>query len=105
MIQNTTIEAARQNNVKKLMFLGSSCIYPKLAPQPLHENSLLTGPLEQTNEWYAIAKIAGLKLWEAYRQLSGDDFISAIPTNLYGPFDNFDPEAGHALPGMISKFH
>src|SRR5882724_4072431 len=104
-IQNNVIEAAHKSGVRKLLFLGSSCIYPKLADQPISENSLLTGPLEPTNEWYAIAKIAGLKLCDAYRQQFGDDFISAMPTNLYGPWDNFDPETGHALPGMIYKFH
>jgi GDP-L-fucose synthase len=104
-IQNNILEAAHDIGVQKLLFLGSSCIYPKLAPQPIREDSLLTGPLEPTNEWYAIAKIAGLKLAAAYRQQHGDDFISAMPTNLYGPGDNFDPETSHALPGMIYKFH
>ena len=104
-IQNNVIEAAHDSGVRKLLFLGSSCIYPKLAPQPISEDSLLTGPLEPTNEWYAIAKIAGLKLCDAYREQFGDDFISAMPTNLYGPWDNFDPETSHALPGMIYKFH
>jgi GDP-L-fucose synthase len=104
-IQNNVIEAAHAARVHKLLFLGSSCIYPKLAPQPIREDSLLTGPLEPTNEWYALAKIAGLKLCDAYRQQFGDDFISAMPTNLYGPWDNFDPETSHALPGMIYKFH
>jgi GDP-L-fucose synthase len=104
-IQNNVIEAAHQSGVRKLLFLGSSCIYPKFASQPIQENSLLTGALEPTNEWYAIAKIAGLKLCDAYRQQFGDDFISAMPTNLYGPWDNFDPETSHALPGMIYKFH
>jgi GDP-L-fucose synthase len=104
-IQNNVIEAAHETGVRKLLFLGSSCIYPKLAPQPISEDSLLTGPLEPTNEWYAIAKIAGLKLCDAYREQFGDDFISAMPTNLYGPWDNFDPETSHALPGMIYKFH
>jgi GDP-L-fucose synthase len=104
-IQNNVIEAAHGSGVGKLLFLGSSCIYPKLAPQPINEDSLLTGPLEPTNEWYAIAKIAGLKLCDAYREQFGDDFISAMPTNLYGPWDNFDPETSHALPGMIYKFH
>ena len=104
-IQNNVIEAAHDFGVKKLLFLGSSCIYPKHAPQPIKEDSLLTGPLEPTNEWYAIAKIAGLKLCQAYRKEFGDDFISAMPTNLYGPGDNFDPETGHALPSMIYKFH
>ena len=104
-IQNNVVEAAHKSGVRKLLFLGSSCIYPKFAPQPISEDSLLTGPLEPTNEWYAIAKIAGLKLCDAYRQQFGDDFISAMPTNLYGPWDNFDPETSHALPGMIYKFH
>jgi GDP-L-fucose synthase len=104
-IQNNVIEAAHDSEVRKLLFLGSSCIYPKLAPQPIKEDSLLTGPLEPTNEWYALAKIAGLKLCDAYRQQFQDDFISAMPTNLYGPWDNFDPETSHALPGMIYKFH
>jgi GDP-L-fucose synthase len=104
-IQNNVLEAAHDSGVEKLLFLGSSCIYPKLAPQPINEDSLLTGPLEPTNEWYAIAKIAGLKLAAAYRAQFGDDFISAMPTNLYGPGDNFDPETSHALPGMIYKFH
>jgi GDP-L-fucose synthase len=88
-----------------LLFLGSSCVYPKFAAQPINEDSLLTGPLEPTNEWYALAKIAGLKLVATYREQFGDDFISAMPTNLYGPGDNFDPETSHALPGMICKFH
>jgi GDP-L-fucose synthase len=104
-IQNNVIEASHKTGVQKLLFLGSSCIYPKLAPQPIREDSLLTGPLEPTNEWYALAKIAGLKLCDAYREQFGDDFISAMPTNLYGPWDNFDPETSHALPGMIYKFH
>lgn len=104
-IQNNVIEAAHDSGVRKLLFLGSSCIYPKFAPQPISESSLLTGPLEATNESYAIAKIAGLKLCDAYRQQFCDDFISAMPTNLYGPWDNFDPETGHALPAMIYKFH
>jgi GDP-L-fucose synthase len=104
-IQNTVLEAAHAVGVQKLLFLGSSCIYPKLASQPIKEESLLTGPLEPSNEWYAIAKIAGLKLAAAYRKQFGDDFISAMPTNLYGPGDNFDPETSHALPGMIYKFH
>jgi GDP-L-fucose synthase len=104
-IQNNVIEAAHAARVRKLLFLGSSCVYPKLAPQPIREDSLLTGPLEPTNEWYAIAKIAGLKLCDAYRQQFQDDFISVMPTNLYGPWDNFDPETSHALPGMIYKFH
>jgi GDP-L-fucose synthase len=104
-IQNNVIESAHAAGVGKLLFLGSSCIYPKLAPQPIKEDSLLTGPLEPTNEPYAIAKIAGVKLCDAYRRQFGDNFISAMPTNLYGPWDNFDPETSHALPGMIYKFH
>jgi GDP-L-fucose synthase len=104
-IQNNVLEAAHAAGVQKLLFLGSSCIYPKLAPQPIREDSLLTGALEPTNEWYAIAKIAGLKLAQAHREQFEDDFISAMPTNLYGPGDNFDPETSHALPGMIYKFH
>lgn len=104
-IQNNVIESAHAAGVHKLLFLGSSCIYPKLATQPIKEDSLLTGPLEPTNEPYAIAKIAGVKLCDAYRRQFGDDFISAMPTNLYGPWDNFDPETSHALPGMVSKFH
>ena len=89
----------------KLLFLGSSCIYPKFAPQPIREDSLLTGLLEPTNEPYAIAKIAGIKLCESYRRQYGDDFISAMPTNMYGPFDNFDLQSSHVLPAMIHKFH
>jgi GDP-L-fucose synthase len=104
-IQNSVIEGAHAAGVRKLLFLGSSCVYPKFAVQPINEDSLLTGPLEPTNEWYALAKIAGLKLVAAYREQFGDDFISAMPTNLYGPGDNFDPETSHALPGMICKFH
>ena len=104
-IQNNVIESAHSVGVRKLLFLGSSCIYPKFAPQPIQEDSLLTGPLEPTNEAYAIAKIAGVKLCDAYRRQFHDDFISAMPTNLYGPWDNFDPETSHALPGMIYKFH
>ena len=90
MIEANVIEAAHRAGVEKLLFLGSSCIYPKLAPQPIPEDALLTGPLEPTNEWYAIAKIAGIKLCQAYRRQYGRDFISAMPTNLYGPGDNFD---------------
>ncbi|MEM9267461.1 MAG: GDP-L-fucose synthase, partial [Pseudomonadota bacterium] len=90
---------------EKLLFLGSSCIYPKLAPQPIREEHLLTGPLEPTNEWYAIAKIAGIKMCQAYRRQYGCDFISAQPTNLYGPGDNYDLETSHVLPALISKFH
>ena len=105
MIQNNTIDAAYRNGVKKLMFLGSSCIYPKLAPQPLKEDYLLTGPLEETNEPYAIAKIAGIKLCDAYRSQYGCNFISVMPTNLYGPNDNYDLNNSHVLPALIRKFH
>ena len=104
-IQNNIIHASYLNKVKKLMFLGSSCIYPKLAPQPLKEEYLLTGLLEQTNEPYAIAKIAGIKMCEAYRSQYGCDFISVMPTNLYGPNDNYDLQNSHVLPAMIRKFH
>lgn len=104
-IQTNVIHAAWKSGVKKLCFLGSSCIYPKLAPQPLREESLLTGPLEPTNEWYAIAKIAGIKMCEAYRRQYGFNAISVMPTNLYGPGDNFDPESSHVLPAMIGRFH
>ncbi|KQS25311.1 GDP-L-fucose synthase [Dyadobacter sp. Leaf189] len=105
LIQNNVIDSAYRNDVKKLMFLGSSCIYPKLAPQPLREDSLLTGLLEPTNEPYAIAKIAGIKMCEAYRAQYGSNFISAMPTNLYGPNDNYDLNNSHVLPAMIRKFH
>ncbi len=105
MIEANIIDAARTYNVKKLMFLGSSCIYPKMAPQPLTENALLTGPLEPTNEPYAIAKIAGIKLCDAYRHQYGCDFISVMPTNLYGPNDNYNLETSHVLPALIRKFH
>ena len=104
-IQNHLIHGAWQAGVKKLLFLGSSCIYPKLAPQPLKEESLLTGPLEPTNEWYAVAKIAGIKLCQAYRRQYGCDFISAMPTNMYGPNDNYDLNHSHVLPALIRKFH
>lgn len=104
-IQLNVIEAARQYKVKKLMFLGSSCIYPKLAPQPLKEEYLLTGLLEPTNEPYAIAKIAGIKMCEAYRDQYGCNFISVMPTNLYGPNDNFDLKNSHVLPALIRKFY
>jgi len=103
-IQNNVIEAAYKNKVKKLMFLGSSCIYPKHAPQPLKESYLLTGELEPTNEPYAIAKIAGIKLCESYNIQYGTDFISVMPTNLYGPNDNFDLQNSHVLPALIRKF-
>jgi GDP-L-fucose synthase len=105
LIEANLIHAAHRNGVKKLVFLGSSCIYPKLAPQPISEGALLTGPLEPTNEWYAIAKIAGIKLCEAYRRQYGRDFVAAMPTNLYGPGDNFDLETSHVLPALIRKFH
>lgn len=104
-IQNNLIAAALQTEVPKFIFLGSSCIYPKLAPQPLKEEYLLTGPLEPTNEWYAIAKIAGVKACEAIRKEFGKDYVSLMPTNLYGPFDNFDLQSSHVLPAMIRKFH
>jgi GDP-L-fucose synthase len=104
-IQTNVIDAAWRAGVTKLCFLGSSCIYPKLAPQPLREESLLTGPLEPTNEWYAIAKIAGIKMCQAYRRQYGFDAISVMPTNLYGPGDNFDLQSSHVLPAMIRRFH
>ena len=104
-IQNNIIHNAHLNKTKKLMFLGSSCIYPKLAPQPIREDSLLTGPLEETNIAYAAAKIAGVIMCQSYRKQYGDNFISVMPTNLYGPNDNFDPEKSHVIPGMIGKFH
>jgi GDP-L-fucose synthase len=104
-IQNNVIHGAWKAGVKKLLFLGSSCIYPKLAPQPLREDYLLTGPLEPTNEWYAVAKIAGIKMCQAYRRQYGADFISAMPTNLYGPNDNYDLKTSHVLPALIRKFH
>lgn len=105
MIEANVIHAAWQAKVRKLVFLGSTCIYPKLAPQPIKEDSLLTGPLEPTNEWYAIAKIAGLKMCQAYRKQHGADFISVQPTNLYGPGDNYDLKASHVLPALIRKAH
>lgn len=105
MIELNVIHAAKLSAVKKLMFLGSSCIYPKLAPQPLKEDYLLTGPLEPTNEPYAIAKIAGIKMCEAYRDQYGCDFISVMPTNLYGPNDNYDLNNSHVLPALLRKFH
>ena len=103
VVQNNVIEAAFRNEVRKLLFLGSSCIYPKLAPQPIQEDALLTGPLEPTNEWYAVAKIAGLKLCQAYRRQYGVDYISAMPTNLYGPGDNFDLNSSHVIPALMRK--
>lgn len=105
MIQNNVIHSAYKTGVKKLLFLGSTCIYPKMAPQPLKEEYLLSGYLEETNEPYAIAKIAGIKLCENYRRQYGADFISAMPTNLYGPNDNYDLENSHVLPALIRKFH
>ncbi len=105
VIQTNVIHAASQSGVDKLLFLGSSCIYPKLAEQPMSEDSLLTGPLEPTNECYAIAKIAGIKMCQAYRKQYGFDAISVMPTNLYGPGDNFDLENSHVLPALIRKFH
>lgn len=105
LIQNNVIDSAYRSEATKLMFLGSSCIYPKLAPQPLREESLLTGLLEPTNEPYAIAKIAGIKMCEAYRAQYGCNFISVMPTNLYGPNDNYDLNNSHVLPAMIRKFH
>ena len=104
-VQNNLIDAALQYNVEKFIFLGSSCIYPKLAPQPLKEKYLLTDSLEPTNEWYAIAKISGVKACEAIRKQFGKDFVSLMPTNLYGYFDNFDLKTSHVLPAMIRKFH
>ena len=104
-IQNHLIHAAWRTGVRKLLFLGSSCIYPKLAPQPLKEEYLLTSTLEPTNQWYAVAKIAGLKMCEAYRRQYGCDFISAMPTNMYGPNDNYDLQSSHVLPALIRKFH
>jgi GDP-L-fucose synthase len=105
MIEANIIRAAHDIGVEKLLFLGSSCIYPKMAPQPMPEEALLTGALEPTNEWYAIAKIAGIKLCQAYRKQYGADFISAMPTNLYGPFDNFDLQSSHVIPALMRKCH
>jgi GDP-L-fucose synthase len=104
-IQNNIIHAAWKHGAAKLLFLGSSCIYPKLAPQPMREEYLLTGPLEPTNQWYAIAKIAGIKMAQAYRQQYGFHAISVMPTNLYGPGDNFDLQNSHVLPALVRKFH
>ncbi len=104
-VQNNVIHTAYRSGVKKLFFLGSSCIYPKHAPQPMKEESLLTGPLEPTNQWYAIAKIAGIMMCQAYRRQYGCDFISAMPTNLYGPNDHYDLQNSHVLPALIRKFH
>ena len=105
LIQNNLISAAHQLDIPKFIFLGSSCIYPKMAPQPLKEEYLLTGPLEETNQWYAIAKISGVKLIEALRNQYNRDYVSLMPTNLYGPGDNYDLETSHVLPAMIRKFH
>ncbi len=104
-IQNNVIHGAYEHGVRKLLFLGSSCIYPRLAPQPMKEEALLTGPLEPTNEWYAVAKIAGIKLCQALRRQYGCDFISTMPTNMYGPNDNYDLTSSHVLPALIRKFH
>jgi GDP-L-fucose synthase len=104
-IQTNIIDAAHRAGVSRLLFLGSSCIYPRLADQPMAENALMTGPLEPTNEAYAVAKIAGIKMCEAYRRQFGNDFRSAMPTNLYGPGDNFDLETSHVLPALLRKFH
>ena len=104
-VQTNLMDAAHKFDVENLVFLGSSCIYPKFAPQPINEDSLLTGPLEETNEAYAIAKIAGVKLVQAYRKEFGRKWKSAMPTNLYGPGDNFDPQSSHVLPALIRKFH
>jgi len=104
-IENAIIHGAFETGVEKLLFLGSSCIYPKFAPQPITEDALLSGPLEPTNEWYAIAKIAGIKLCQAYRRQHGRDFISAMPTNLYGPGDNFDLTSSHVIPALMRKAH
>jgi GDP-L-fucose synthase len=105
IIETNLIQAAVENNIEKVIFLGSSCIYPKFAEQPIREDSLLTGPLEPTNEWYAIAKIAGVKLCQSLRKEYGKNYFSLMPTNLYGPFDNFDLKSSHVLPAMIRKFH
>jgi GDP-L-fucose synthase len=105
MIEANIIGASHRSGVEKLLFLGSSCIYPKLAPQPIPEEALLTGPLEPTNEWYAVAKIAGIKLCQAYRRQHGSDFISAMPTNLYGPGDNYDLKSSHVIPALLRKAH
>jgi GDP-L-fucose synthase len=103
MIEANIMRAAADTGVAKLLFLGSSCIYPRMAPQPMAEDALLTGPLEETNQWYAVAKIAGIKLAQAYRQQMGLDFISAMPTNLYGPGDNYDLESSHVIPALLRK--
>ena len=105
MIEANLVEASRQTGVRKLLFLGSTCIYPRLAPQPMNEDALLTGALEPTNQWYAVAKIAGIKLCQAYRRQHGCDFISAMPTNLYGPHDTYDLRGSHVVPALIMKIH
>lgn len=105
MIEANVLHGAWRAGVKKALFLGSTCIYPRMAPQPMPEDSLLTGPLEETNQWYAVAKIAGIKLCDAYRRQYGADFISAMPTNLYGPNDNFSLEGGHVLPALMRRIH
>lgn len=105
MIEANVIEAARRTGVARLLFLGSSCLYPRLAPQPLAEDALLSGPPEPTNQWYAVAKIAGVKLCQACRRQHGSDFLAVMPANLYGPHDNFDPESGHVLPALLRKMH
>jgi GDP-L-fucose synthase len=105
MIQTNVISAAHRFGVKKLLFMGSACVYPRLAPEPVNEDSLLTGPLEPSNQWYAIAKIAGIKLCQAYRRQHGCDFISCQPTNLYGPGDKYDLTSAHVLPALLRKFH
>ena len=105
MIHATVVEASRRHGVKRLLYLGSSCVYPRDCPQPIRERYLLSGPLEPTNEPYAIAKITGIRLCQAYRRQYGSDFISAMPTNLYGPGDNFDTTASHVVPALMRKFH
>ncbi|MDB4064103.1 GDP-L-fucose synthase, partial [Flavobacteriaceae bacterium] len=105
LIQNNLIRTAHELNIKKFIFLGSSCIYPKMAPQPLKEEYILTGPLEETNQWYAIAKISGVKLIEALRKQYNRDYLSLMPTNLYGPGDNYELETSHVIPAMLRKFH
>ena len=105
MIESNLIEAAHRADVRRLLFLGSSCIYPREAPQPIPESALLTGPLEPTNQWYAVAKIAGIKLCQAYRRQYGRDYISAMPCNLYGPGDYFHPERSHVIPALLQRFH
>jgi GDP-L-fucose synthase len=105
MIASNVIKSAHDHKLEKVLFLGSSCIYPKFAPQPMPESALLTGPLEPTNEWYAVAKIAGIKLCQAFRRQHGDDMISVMPTNLYGPGDNYDLQTSHVLPALLRKMH